>query len=135
MPSSSGFRAQSLAALAVFCVFALGVAAEAQQQAAPSNIPSAATPAPTTAPTASPPPAEIHITPLARDDEIQRRLDKIFNVTGLFDNLRVDVKDGVVFLTGQTQLDGDKAWAGDLSRNTQDVVAVVNHIDVVQPSA
>ncbi len=35
------------------------------------------------------------------------------------------VKDGVVFLSGQTRLDADKQWAGELARSTQDVVAVV----------
>jgi small conductance mechanosensitive channel len=43
----------------------------------------------------------------------------------------VKVKDGVVFLTGRTALDANKQWAGDLARNTEDVVAVVNHLEVV----
>ncbi len=102
------------------------------------TLPAPATASPPAAKTpdaTSPPAAKVHVTPLARDEEIQNRLQRIFEVTGLFSNPQVQVHDGVVFLEGQTKHDSDKAWAGDLARNTQDVVAVVNHLDVVEPLA
>lgn len=79
----------------------------------------------------SPPAAKVDVAPLAHDDEIQARLTKILRVAGLIENPQVKVKDGVVFLTGRTALDANKQWAGDLARNTEDVVAVVNHLEVV----
>lgn len=45
----------------------------------------------------------------------------------------MEVNDGVVFLRGTTETDDYKRWAGDLAGNTQDVTAVVNQIEVMQP--
>lgn len=82
----------------------------------------------------SPPAAKVDVTPLARDEEIQARLTKIFHVAGLFENPQVNVQDGVVFLSGRTAIEANKDWASDLARNTEDVVAVVNHIEVERGS-
>jgi small conductance mechanosensitive channel len=82
----------------------------------------------------SPPAPKVDVAPLARDDEIQQRLTKILKVAGLFEEPKVDVKDGVVFLGGRTALDANRKWAEDLARNTEDVVAVVNHVDVTRAS-
>ncbi len=46
----------------------------------------------------------------------------------------VRVEEGVVFLNGRVASDELKKWAGDLARNTQDVVAVANRMDVTEPS-
>lgn len=46
--------------------------------------------------------------------------------------MRVDA--GVVFLSGQTETEEHRKWAGDLARNTQDVVAVAKRIEVPQPA-
>ena len=54
--------------------------------------------------------------------------------TKQYESLKVEVEDGVVFLNGETKSEEDKKWAGDLARNTQDVVAVVNRINVTEPS-
>ena len=43
----------------------------------------------------------------------------------------VRVDEGVVFLDGRTTTEEYRVWAGDLARNTQDVVAVVNRIEVI----
>ena len=40
----------------------------------------------------------------------------------------------MVFLSGQVDSDELKKWAGDLARNTQDVVAVANRMEVTEPS-
>ncbi|HCS51920.1 MAG TPA: mechanosensitive ion channel protein MscS, partial [Planctomycetaceae bacterium] len=42
--------------------------------------------------------------------------------------------EGVVFLRGRTPNEAHKEWAGKLAGNTQDVVAVVNRIQVIERS-
>lgn len=81
------------------------------------------------------PPESIDVQPTVRDDQIQQRLQDILDATGWFDNPVVAVSDGVVFLTGATNSEEFKQWAGDLARNTQDVAAVINQITIVEPSA
>ncbi len=78
-------------------------------------------------------PERVDVAPTARDEEIELRLSSILIATGWFSETQVDVQDGVVFLTGQTQTTEFKEWAGDLARNTQDVAAVVNQIEVLDP--
>lgn len=73
---------------------------------------------------------DVAVTPLARDDEIDRRITRILNATGWFSNPRVEVEDGIVFLDGLTDSDDHRAWARELASKTQDVVAVVNRIEV-----
>jgi len=82
----------------------------------------------------SPAPAKVDVQPVARDDEIRKRLQSVLDATGWFVESRVQVEEGVVFLSGRTDTDELKKWAGDLARNTQDVVAVANRIEVSQPS-
>jgi small-conductance mechanosensitive channel len=82
----------------------------------------------------SPAPAKVDVLPVARDEDIRQRLQRVLEATGWFSDPRVRVEEGVVFLTGQTDTDRLKKWAGDLARNTQDVVAVVNQTEVILPS-
>lgn len=91
-------------------------------------------PAPQEKETQPPAPEKIEIKPTARDHEIRDRLEAILNATGWFDSASVQVKEGVVFLSGKTKTDEFKKWAGNLARNTQDVSAVVNKIELIQPS-
>lgn len=79
-------------------------------------------------------PVRIDVKPVARDNEIQKRLEDILKATAWFFRPEVKVNDGVVFLEGMTKTGEFKKWAGDLARNTQDVVAVVNQIEVMEPS-
>jgi small-conductance mechanosensitive channel len=79
-------------------------------------------------------PATVDVTPVARDDEIGQRLQSVLDATGWFTGARVRVDAGVVFLNGQTETEDLRKWAGDLARNTQDVVAVANRIEVPKPS-
>ena len=74
-------------------------------------------------------PAQVDIQPQARDEEIAKRLTRILIATEWFIDPQAEVRDGVVFLRGQTRREEWRLWAGDLARNTQDVVAVVNHIE------
>jgi len=79
-------------------------------------------------------PDKVEVQSVTRDEEIAARLQRILKATGWFDEPQVRVDEGVVFLGGRTETEQYKKWAGDLGRNTQDVVAVVNQIDVAQPS-
>jgi small conductance mechanosensitive channel len=79
-------------------------------------------------------PAVVEVQPVAGDEQIVARLEKILQATGWFESPQVSVDEGVVFLRGQTDLEQYKKWAGDLASKTRDVVAVVNQIDVTRPS-
>ncbi len=83
----------------------------------------------------SPAPAKVDVQPVARDEEIRKRLQTVLEATGWFTDPQVRVEEGVVFLNGRAETDELKKWAGDLARNTQDVVAVANRIEVTPPSA
>ncbi|MBE0545126.1 MAG: mechanosensitive ion channel [Verrucomicrobia bacterium] len=79
-------------------------------------------------------PAKVDVKPVARDEEIRQRLQSVLEATDWFTAPEVRVEEGVVFLTGRVASDELKKWAGDLARNTQDVVAVANRMEVTQPS-
>jgi small conductance mechanosensitive channel len=78
-------------------------------------------------------PAKVDVNPVARDEEILKRLQNILDATNWFIDPQVLVEEGVVFLSGQVESEELKKWAGDLARNTQDVVAVVNRIEILDP--
>jgi small conductance mechanosensitive channel len=59
----------------------------------------------------------------------------VLDATGWFVDPEVRVEDGVVFLNGRTETAELRRWAGDLARNTQDVAAVANRIELIEPSA
>jgi len=80
-------------------------------------------------------PAKVSVEPEAADSQIGARLENILKATGWFEQPRVSVKEGVVFLSGVAETDEYKAWANNLVHNTQDVVAVVNKMQVRRPSA
>jgi small conductance mechanosensitive channel len=80
------------------------------------------------------PRTKVDVNPVARDEEIRRRLQSVLEATQWFVSPRVRVESGVVFLDGQASSDALMGWAGDLARNTQDVVAVVNRMTVPAPS-
>lgn len=69
----------------------------------------------------------------ANDGDIRDRLTDIFDASNRYETLNIQVRDGIVFLTGTTSDNDYKTWAGDLARRTQDVVAVVNNLEVVEP--
>lgn len=83
----------------------------------------------------SPAAAKVDVKPVAQDEEIRKRLQTVLNATDWFTDPQVRVEEGVVFLNGQAASEELRKWAGDLARNTQDVVAVANRIEVPQPSA
>jgi len=83
------------------------------------------------APTA---PVKVDVEPVADDVDISDRLTRILEATERFEDPEVDVDEGVVFLSGRTKKEEFRTWAGDLARNTESVVAVVNRIEVVAGS-
>ncbi|MDQ2667324.1 MAG: mechanosensitive ion channel [Gemmatimonadota bacterium] len=88
----------------------------------------------TTSPDLSISQTKVDVNPVARDEEIRRRLQSVLEATGWFVSPHVRVQSGVVFLEGTASTEQLRTWAGDLARNTQDVVAVVNRITVPGPS-
>jgi small conductance mechanosensitive channel len=79
-------------------------------------------------------PEKIGAKPEISDAEIGKRLEDILNTTGWFQEPKIVVEKGVVFLYGETKNHQFKDWAGDLARHTQDVAAVVNKLVVQEPS-
>ncbi|MCH9625200.1 MAG: hypothetical protein S4CHLAM123_03700 [Chlamydiales bacterium] len=75
-------------------------------------------------------PEKVNVKPISDDIEISNRLENILKATGWFENSAVSVNEGVVFLNGRTKKEEYKKWAGDLGRNTKDVTAVVNQIEL-----
>ena len=68
------------------------------------------------------------------DTDIATRLTRILEATEWFKEPQVRVDEGVVFLSGRVADARHRDWAGRLAGNTQDVVAVVNHIEVQEIS-
>jgi small conductance mechanosensitive channel len=79
-------------------------------------------------------PAKVDVKPIAHDEEIRKRLERVLDATDWFTDPKVRVEEGVVFLNGKVESDELKKWAGDLAHNTQDVVAVANRLQVTQQS-
>ena len=75
-------------------------------------------------------PNRVDVDPVATDDEIRQRIIDILETTGWFGEPRVTVQKGIVRLNGKTENDESRKWAGDLARNTEGVVAVLNEIEV-----
>ncbi len=68
-------------------------------------------------------PAKVDVKPVARDEEIRKRLQSVLDATGWFTDPQVRVEEGVVFLNGRTETDELKKWGSDLARSTQDAVS------------
>ena len=73
---------------------------------------------------------KIEIEPQSNDKEIQSRILKILEASKWFEQIHVEVDEGVVFLEGTVTEKNNRDWAGEMSRNVEDVVAVVNNIKV-----
>ncbi|NNL67154.1 MAG: mechanosensitive ion channel, partial [Myxococcales bacterium] len=75
-------------------------------------------------------PDAVAVDPSASDAAITRRLTRILDSTGWFREAEVAVDSGVVFLSGEAESELRRSWAGDLARQTEAVVAVVNRMEV-----
>ncbi len=130
-PRSSCLFLLTAVMLACLVGIAAPLAAQENQEAATAEE---KTPFPAPKEAAPQAPARVEVKPLARDHEIRERLEDILKATGWFTAPEARVNDGVVFLTGRTETAEFRKWAGDLARNTQDVAAVVNQIELIAPS-
>ncbi|WP_299675442.1 mechanosensitive ion channel domain-containing protein [uncultured Roseobacter sp.] len=72
----------------------------------------------------------VDIEPVAADAAIARRIDRILTATEWYQDIEVDVDQGVAFLDGVAETDAQRLWAQDLAAKTSGVVAVVNRIEV-----
>lgn len=72
----------------------------------------------------------VSVAPDVRDSEIESRLRRILIASEWFDPLTVSVREGIVFLDGQTETDERMEWARQLALRTEYVVAVVNRMEV-----
>ncbi|MDY8109889.1 mechanosensitive ion channel family protein [Fulvimarina sp. 2208YS6-2-32] len=76
------------------------------------------------------PEQDVAVEPIARDEAIAARLDRILDATGWYRAIDVTVDEGVVFVSGIAGSQEQRTWARDLAARTEGVVAVVNHIEV-----
>jgi small-conductance mechanosensitive channel len=79
-------------------------------------------------------PQSVDVAPSASDNEIANRLGRILDATGWFSPSQVSVDEGVVFITGTARDQEVKEWATNLAQRTEGAVAVVNQLEVKQPS-
>jgi small-conductance mechanosensitive channel len=128
MDDTSGrvIRAARLICATFLCCAVLSFTSAAAQQTDGGD-----TPVPAKAPDGIPePPGRVEVQPVAKDGEIRQRIANILETTSWFGEPNVTVEEGIVFLKGTTESDESKQWAGDLAKNTEGVVAVVNQIEV-----
>ena len=79
-------------------------------------------------------PERVDIKPIARDSEIESRLNEILAATKRFNSPKARVEQGVVFLEGEAKEVEFRQWASDLANKTQDVAATVNRMTVAEKS-
>ncbi len=78
----------------------------------------------------SDPQREVSVAPDVRDSDIENRLRRILVASEWFSPLTVTVREGIVFIDGQTETEERKEWARLLALRTEGVVAVVNRTEV-----
>ncbi len=109
------------------CIFIIFIIPAAAQQDQPLN-------GWTSEARSTPVAGEVKVMPATDDQAIGRRMKKILEATKWFTNIAVEVDEGVVFLDGRTDSKENRVWAGALAGKVTDVVAVVNRIEVTEPS-
>lgn len=77
---------------------------------------------------------QFEIEPDVSDSAIELRLSRIMNATEWFNDLKIHVNEGVVFLDGRTTAVGYKDWGTELARKTKGVIAVVNRLQLIERS-
>ena len=111
--------------LAAFLIVLAGAGSATAQLATGTQPAPPATGAGTDAPE-----SKVRVAPVAGDAAIAARLQRILKASGWFRNPSVRVSEGIVFLDGVTDSEEHKAWAAQVARTTQDVVAVVDRVTV-----
>lgn len=72
----------------------------------------------------------VAIEPVARDEVIETRIGRILGATGWYNEIKIEVDEGIVFIDGIAGSQEQKTWARDLAARTQGTVAVVNRLEV-----
>lgn len=67
------------------------------------------------------------------DTQIKSRLSEIAEVTGDYKESKIEVKSGVVVLTGKTQSEDSINWLKDVSLKTEGVVAFIDKSEINAP--
>lgn len=112
-------RGIAIVTLCMLLICVNGVLAQGNQMEIPSADESAVAP------------KEIAVTDVADDAAIEQRISRILEKSEWFTEISVDVKEGIVILNGVTSDAAYKRWAETVAKQTVDVVAVVNRIEVV----
>jgi small-conductance mechanosensitive channel len=81
-----------------------------------------------------PVPQSVEVSGVVNDMAIRNRLNEILEATGWFIEPQIKVEHGVVFLDGLADSEVHRGWAERLAASTQDVVAVVNRMDIIDRS-
>lgn len=68
--------------------------------------------------------------PAENDQEIRKQLTRILDRTDWYKDVEITVEDGVVTLEGRAGQEEHKTWATQLAERTENVVAVINHMQV-----
>ena len=76
--------------------------------------------------------AKVEVDPVNDDGKIADRLTEIFETTGWFEGIGVQVREGVAFIEGSADTEAHLKWAEQTAMNTTDVVAVVNQLELVK---
>lgn len=76
--------------------------------------------------------SNISIKKVTQDRAIEKRLEKILQVTQWFESIQVKSDEGIVFLEGKASNKKEFEWAGELAKNTEGVIAVVNNIEIYE---
>ncbi|QDU78710.1 Small-conductance mechanosensitive channel [Polystyrenella longa] len=75
-------------------------------------------------------PDKVEVNPVAIDEDISGRLQRIYNASGWFESVEVETDEGIVILKGIADSDPHREWAERVAQRTSDVVAVVNQLKV-----
>lgn len=78
---------------------------------------------------------EIALEPTVPDQEIAGRLTEVYEVSGWYEDLTVEVEDGVVIIDGRAEHEAARDWAGTVAEQTEGVAAVVNRLEISIPPA
>jgi small-conductance mechanosensitive channel len=70
----------------------------------------------------------IDVKDTVQDQAIAHRLQRILDSSGRFNEIDVEVEEGIVFLKGETHSSEYKTWAEHLAQRTEGVIAVINQL-------
>ena len=132
-------RRFAVAVLAIVAVSFFVTATAAQPpEAEPSGVEQEQTARETEAAAENEVAEQIEVDPVAEDGEIESRISSLLRVLAEhrgFDEIEVEVEEGVVFLDGEVPSERQRNFAGEIARNVDGVVHVDNNLTVAEVSA